>query len=200
MPSQTLTKTDTLRSSMVLTAARWLPQRGMAAINLIEVARSIEVPRGSIYHYFPGGRDQLLQEVLDLASRSGLRMIDKAASQTDTPHAFVTAILKAGKNWLNAEFSGGCPIGAAVLSAETENDMFTAALQACLIQWEAAIASALRSKGIKSSKHSNELAQAALMAFEGAMVHAKGTRNAAAFSTATRMVLSMLDNPALATS
>ena len=84
-----MSKTQAQRAAMVLTAARWLPQRGMAAGNLIEVARAVDAPRGSIYHYFPGGRDQLLQEALALASQSGLRMIEKAARAAATPQAFV---------------------------------------------------------------------------------------------------------------
>ncbi len=197
MPSTSTSKSDSLRAAMVITAARWLPQRGMAAVNLIEVARSVQAPRGSIYHYFPGGRDQLLGEALALANQSGLRMIDKVAARSDDPQALVEGVFAASARWLDANFSGGCPIGAAVLSAETESEEFSQSIQACFKQWEDVLAKALRHKGIASQAQSRELAQCMLIGFEGAMLYAKGTRRTTAFDLASRMVLGMLHNPRL---
>jgi AcrR family transcriptional regulator len=131
MPRTTLLKTDQLRDAMVLTAARWMPQRGLAAINLIEVARSVAAPRGSIYHYFPGGRSQLITEAIALASSSGLKLIGQIDAQSTTPQEMIQGILQTGRRWLSANYSGGCPVGAAVLSAEIDDAVFTASLQAC---------------------------------------------------------------------
>jgi TetR/AcrR family transcriptional regulator, lmrAB and yxaGH operons repressor len=195
MPSISTSKSDTLRAAMVLTAARWLPQRGMAAVNLIEVARSVQAPRGSIYHYFPGGRDQLLKEALELANQSGLRMIEKVAAQSPTPQALVEGIFASSVRWLNSDFSGGCPIGAAAVSAETESDEFRQTIQACFKQWEDVLTKALRSKGVSSPTKARELAQCILLAFEGAMLYAKGSHRTTAFDLASRMVLGMLHNP-----
>jgi TetR/AcrR family transcriptional regulator, lmrAB and yxaGH operons repressor len=194
MPRTASPKTDQLRDAMVLTAARWLPQRGLAAVNLIEVARSVDAPRGSIYHYFPGGRDQLLTEAIALARASGLKLIEKVDAHSDTPQALLQGILLAGKRWLSADYSGGCPVGAAVLSAEMDHAAFTAALQDCFTTWEAAITKALLAKGIAQRRQARELAQCSLIAFEGAMVYAKGRRSAQAFELAQRMVVAMLHN------
>ena len=189
-----MSKTQAQRAAMVLTAARWLPQRGMAAVNLIEVARAVDAPRGSIYHYFPGGRDQLLQEALALASQSGLRMIEKAARTAATPQAFVRSLFAAGARQINnADFSGGCPVGAAVLSSETENASFQRALQQSFAHWEATIAQSFTTLGVVPKSRSKTLARCALMAYEGALVCAKGTRDEKLFAVAARMVEVMLE-------
>jgi TetR/AcrR family transcriptional regulator, lmrAB and yxaGH operons repressor len=197
MPRTTLLKTDQLRDAMVLTAARWMPQRGLAAINLIEVARSVAAPRGSIYHYFPGGRSQLITEAIALASSSGLKLIGQVDAQSTTPQEVIQGILQAGRRWLSANYSGGCPVGAAVLSAEIDDAVFTASLQACFAAWESAIAAALVGKGVTSQSQATLIAQCGLIAFEGAMVYAKGTRSAQAFDVAEQMVLAMLHNQGL---
>ncbi len=188
-------KTDAQRTAMVRTAAQWLPKRGLAAVNLVEVARSVQVPRGSIYHYFPGGRDQLLREALQLAAASGMRLIATASARSDTPQALVQGVFDASSRWLGLDFLGGCPIGAAALSMETENTQFTQDLHDCFAQWEHAIVLALRSKGVASDAHALAVAQSMLIAFEGAMVFAKGSRSSSAFDTAAHMVLAILDNP-----
>ena len=189
-----VSKTKAQRDAMVLTAARWLPQRGMAAVNLIEVARAVDAPRGSIYHYFPGGRDQLLQEALALASQSGLRMIEKAARAAATPQAFVRSLFASGARQINnADFSGGCPVGAAVLSSETENASFQRALQQSFAQWEAAIAQSFTALGVVPKSRTKTLARCALMAYEGALVCAKGARDEKLFAVAACMVEVMLE-------
>ena len=189
-----MSKTQAQRSAMVLTAARWLPQRGMSAVNLIEVARAVDAPRGSIYHYFPGGRDQLLQEALALASQSGLRMIEKAARAAATPQGFIRSLFAAGARQINnADFSGGCPVGAAVLSSETENAAFQHALQQSFAQWEAAIAQSFTALGVVPKSHTKKLAHCALIAYEGALVCAKGARDEKLFAQAASMVEAMLE-------
>lgn len=194
--AQTIAKTDTLRSTMVATAARWLPQRGMAAINLVEVARAVNAPRGSIYHYFPRGRDQLLQEALALAANSGLRMIDKALRHSITAAEFVQAMFRTGPQQLDIHhFSGGCPIGAALLSSETESPSFKTDMQAIVAGWHSALAAAFVALGASQTR-ATQLARCTLMAYEGALVCAKAERNMRAaneaFELAESMVLTFL--------
>ena len=211
MTNQAMTKTDkpqTLRDAMVFTAARWLPQRGMGAVNLIEVARAVDAPRGSIYHYFPGGRDQLLQEALTLSGRSGLRMIEKALLHANAASLagglsrpaienFVQAIFSTGQLQINASnFSGGCPVGAAVLSSETESADFQPALQAIFASWQAALLAAFMSLGAVDEVQAGQWARCTLLAYEGALVCAKADRDplvsAETFELAAQMVLQLL--------
>jgi TetR/AcrR family transcriptional repressor of lmrAB and yxaGH operons len=183
---------DLARDRMVLTAARWLPERGMAALNLIEIGRAAEAPRGSLYHYFPGGRDQLMQEALALACDSGLRMIAKAAVGAESASHYLCNIFAIGGTWLNAEdYSGGCPIAAAVLSTQTEGPAVQHTLRDAFQQWEAALCTALAGFGLQAPDDA-EVARGVLIAFEGAMLHAKGARSMAAFQTAGRMALGLL--------
>ena len=189
MSKSTASKTDTLRRAMVGTAARWLPQRGMAAVNLIEVARAVGAPRGSIYHYFPQGRDQLLSEAMSLASFSGLRMIQKAASDAKSVDSFIQTIFDTSVMQIGGkDFSGGCPVGAAVMSAEVESAAIQAEFQAAFAAWDTALCTAFMALGIPTKKQARELANCVLIAYEGALVCAKGARNPMMFISAARMV------------
>ena len=185
-------KTERQRRDMVTTAVRWLPQRGMAAVNLIEVARAVGAPRGSIYHYFPGGRDQLLQEALEVAHKSGLRMVEKAAKHSASVEAFIQSVFSTSLQQIGLDsFTGGCPVGAAVLSYETENTSFQAQTQLAFAEWQQLMAASLMQLGIKNQSQAIELAQGILMAYEGALVCAKGARDPQMFDSAARMVLAL---------
>lgn len=201
------TKADALRavrSAMVLQAALWLPQRGMAAVNLIEVARAVQAPRGSIYHYFPGGRDQLLHEALSLAGQSGLRMIDKAARQSTTPQALVQALFNAAhRQTTTPQWASGCPVGAALLSSDTENDTFAQLLPTILASWHTALTTAFVALGCPSDAQASHWARCTLIAYEGALVCAKGMATpaeaASVLTSAAQMVQALLAAAAAST-
>lgn len=183
------------RDRMVITAARWLPQRGMAGINMVEVAREAKAPRGSVYHYFPGGRDQLLDEAVALAAHMGRRLIERATAAAATPAAFVERLFTDGATWIDATSqSGGCPIAAALFSAEVESPALQQRLRDAMQDWSSAIQDAYAKLGLTRAA-SGELAACTLMAFHGAMLLAKADPTTGAFAAASRMVKAALPSP-----
>ena len=52
---------------MVVSAALLIRERGAHATAISDVLKHSGAPRGSAYHYFPGGRMQLLEEATDYA-------------------------------------------------------------------------------------------------------------------------------------
>ena len=55
------------RERMVVSAALLIRERGAQATAISDVLEHSGAPRGSAYHYFPGGRTQLLCEAVDYA-------------------------------------------------------------------------------------------------------------------------------------
>lgn len=51
-------------------AVELLREGGTGAVTLDAVLRRADAPRGSVYHHFPGGRDQLLLEAGEQARTS----------------------------------------------------------------------------------------------------------------------------------
>jgi len=52
---------------MVISAALLIRERGAHPTAIADVLEHSGAPRGSAYHYFPGGRTQLLCEAIDYA-------------------------------------------------------------------------------------------------------------------------------------
>ncbi len=57
----------TPRERMVISAALLIRERGARATAISDVLKHSRAPRGSAYHYFPGGRMQLLEEATEYA-------------------------------------------------------------------------------------------------------------------------------------
>lgn len=56
------------RERMVLSAAALLREHGASATSIDRVLAHSGAPRGSVYHHFPGGRAQLIDEAVTLAA------------------------------------------------------------------------------------------------------------------------------------
>lgn len=61
------------KEMILLEAARLFAEKGYYGLGLSELLKRCEVPKGSFYYYFPDGKIQLIQEVLEYSYR---RMAD----------------------------------------------------------------------------------------------------------------------------
>src|ERR1700750_1336132 len=56
-----------VRRKMIQGAAQLLARHGLQATSFAEVLEHTGAPRGSVYHHFPQGKDQMVGEAVDLA-------------------------------------------------------------------------------------------------------------------------------------
>ena len=68
-----------VRERMVASAVDLLARRGLQATSFSEVIEHSGAPRGSIYHHFPGGKDQLVGSALDAAGARAIELLDRKA-------------------------------------------------------------------------------------------------------------------------
>ena len=66
-----------VRGRMVASAAELLARRGLEGTSFAEVLDHSGAPRGSVYHHFPDGKEQLVVEAVDLAGSTALAWLDK---------------------------------------------------------------------------------------------------------------------------
>lgn len=102
------------RDRMVVSAALLIRERGAHATAISDVLEHSGAPRGSAYHYFPGGRTQLLCEAVDYAGDHVAAIIADAASGLDL---IDTLIDKFRQQLLDSDFRAGCPIVAVSVEA-----------------------------------------------------------------------------------
>src|SRR5271165_7282947 len=68
-----------VRARMIDGAVRLLAQHGLQATSFSEVLELTGAPRGSLYHHFPEGKEQLIRSAVDLA---GDRALDALNGRT----------------------------------------------------------------------------------------------------------------------
>lgn len=166
------------RERMVMSAALLIRERGAHPTAIADVLEHSGAPRGSAYHYFPGGRTQLLCEAIDYAGEYVAAKIAKAGSGVD---ALDVLFADYRKQLLRSDFRAGCPIVAVSIEAGDPDKPDTATpvierAAAAFERWTDLIATRLISDGV-AKKRAAELAMLTTASFEGAIVIARASRN-----------------------
>ena len=104
------------RNSIIASAIRLFRQRGYAATGLNDILKHSGAPKGSLYHYFPGGKEQLGEEAVVVAAS----VVTQTLAELRAKHASAADMLRGyGQllaGWMTqAEFAEGCPIATTLL-------------------------------------------------------------------------------------
>lgn len=160
---------------MIQSAALLMRERGVEATSFSEVLARSGAPRGSIYHHFPGGKAQLIEEATEYAgSFTAARILASIAD--DDP---VGAVREFTSMWLallrGSEFSAGCPVVAASLESERTPGAREAAARA-FGQWEELLAQSLQRR-LDDLDRARSLATLVIASIEGAVVVSRAMRS-----------------------
>jgi AcrR family transcriptional regulator len=168
------------RERMVISAALLIRERGARATAISDVLQHSRAPRGSAYHYFPGGRSQLLCEAVDYAGDHVGAVIAGAGSGLEL---LDTLIDKYRRQLLDSDFRAGCPIVAVSVESGDEQDRERMApvierAAAVFDRWTGQITQRLIADGIPAETAA-ELSMLTTSALEGAIVLARVRRDVA---------------------
>lgn len=166
------------REQMIRSAIELLRERGYARTSFGDVIVHSGAPRGSIYHHFPGGKEQLVTEAVQRYAGLILHAINQAAesgSALDTVRLFIDAV----RSGLRAsDFRLGCAVAAVVLDL-TERDAVLLRLTAESFRaWRGRLAVAFRRDGATEAQ-ARRLATLVVASVEGAMILARADRDLA---------------------
>src|SRR5947208_8563986 len=108
------------RERMIQSAALLMREHGVEATSFSEVLAHSGAPRGSIYHHFPGGKTELIEEATRFAGEF-IRQAAASARRERGGDPLTTLDLNA-RFWKkvlgDSNFSAGCPVAAGTLESE----------------------------------------------------------------------------------
>lgn len=159
---------------MLVSAAEVLRERGAAGVTIDEVLARSGAPRGSVYHHFPAGRNQILTEALQFAGEAITGVIDEAAARGG-----LYLVRKFVVFWqellLESDFAAGCPVVAAAIGSADEEPQLTSVAGSIFGHWREALTRAFVSDGFEEPDAAS-LAITCIAALEGAVVLCRSTR------------------------
>jgi AcrR family transcriptional regulator len=161
------------RQRMIQSAAVLIRERGVEATSFSDVLALSGAPRGSIYHHFPGGKEQLVEEATRYAGEFLAAGLAASLATDDAP----AAIRALSAHWVkilrDTDFGSGCPVVAATVdgSAAVRDAAGTA-----FASWETLLADALEPH-VEDAERARSIATLAIASIEGAVVLARAQRS-----------------------
>src|SRR3954469_15314198 len=131
---------------MIESAALLIRERGVDATSFSDVLAHSGAPRGSIYHHFPGGKPQLMEEATRWAGEFIARGA-RARLETNDPLGGIDSMRAMWRDVLEqSAFAAGCPIVAATMAGGSVRGARDAAGEA-FRSWEEPYAQVLVNNG-----------------------------------------------------
>lgn len=156
------------RDRMLVSTALLVRERGAKATSIDAVLAHSGAPRGSVYHHFPGGRDQLLREATEYAADYVLGRFE------GDPVALLDAFVE--------HLRSGCPVFAVAVEDGTEAQ---AVAGVAFGRWQ----QALVDRGL-----SPERALLVIAALEGATVVARAQQDPAPLDSVRDQLRRLLED------
>jgi TetR/AcrR family transcriptional repressor of lmrAB and yxaGH operons len=170
------------RDKIIESAITLMRRTGLSGAGINEIVRISGAPKGSVYHYFPAGKRQIVEQGLAQYAQRVVAFIDAAMAGKRGPKAKVVALFAAFAHRLEeGDFRHSCPIGTVCLDlGEAEADL-RPVLATAFEDFTSAIAGNL---AFADRKRARSFASLALTAIEGAYVRGRADRSIAAFREA----------------
>ena len=162
-----------VRERMVASAVALLARHGLQATSFSDVLEHSGAPRGSVYHHFPEGKNQMIDAALDAAGAVAIDVLDRKAGEI--AEEIARWFLHIWREVLvRSKFEAGCAVLAVAVAAETPELLDHTAR--VFRGWRRRLADLLEEGGL-TAVDAQRLAAVLVASSEGAVVLARAEQS-----------------------
>src|ERR1700686_184074 len=169
MPSST-------KEPILDSTAELFRRQGYTGTGMKQIATEASAPFGSVYPFFPGGKEELGAEVIRTSGRLYMQLFAAVIAEhpavLDAIGAFFTG---AGETLRETGYADACPIATVALEVASTNETLRQATADVFEEWIAGATEYLVFAGIARAR-SRELAFSMLSLLEGAFIFCRALR------------------------
>jgi AcrR family transcriptional regulator len=165
------------RQRIVEAGAELLRVKGYTGTGVKEIAAAAHAPFGSLYHHFPGGKEQLGEEVIRYSGKMygllGPAVFDPAPDVVTGVRMFFAG---AAEHLVETGYEDACPIATVALEVASTSEPLRIATAEVFASWIDGLAPRFAAAGLEDGR-ARELAIAMIAGLEGAFVLARAWRS-----------------------
>ncbi|MFE0046104.1 TetR/AcrR family transcriptional regulator [Streptomyces albireticuli] len=182
------------RERIVRAASRLMQRQGYEGTGIKQISREAGATLGSVYHFFPGGKQELAAEAIRHGDQEFTDILRAALDGTDDPAEAIAACAGTVAEALRAsDWIDGCPVTATSIgTADRAPDIQRAAAEA-FARWRGLVEEKLRAAGF-GEESAHELAHTVISTLEGAELAAQLARDEAPLLIAGRHLARLIDS------
>ncbi|MGE0007871.1 MAG: TetR/AcrR family transcriptional regulator [Parvibaculaceae bacterium] len=183
-----MTRTVFEKADAVALVAEVFRELGFEGASMSSITGRTRLSKGSLYHFFPGGKDEMAAEILaHVHGWFAARVFEPL--ERDEPRAAIRAMWRAADDY----FRSGrriCLIGAFAL--DETRDRFARPIRGYFKRWIEALAGALTRGGL-DAETARALAEEAVAGIQGALTLARALNDKAIFGRSLRQLEDRLE-------
>ena len=160
------------RDKIIKSASSMIRKGGYHGTGINDLIKEVQVPKGSLYHHFPGGKDEIVDSALEQAAVDlALTFKNAMKGKKDAVEGLNAVIKLYIDDFTKDNLKYGCPLAMVSLDLSNENESLRMTCSRLFDFWIDAIASYLKYKGVKGDIR--EKAESFLIQLEGAIMMAR---------------------------
>ncbi|GGV89215.1 putative transcriptional regulator, TetR family protein [Streptomyces gelaticus] len=179
--------TGDTRQRIVTAATELFRRQGYAATGMKQIVSEAGAPYGSAYHFFPGGKAQLGEEVIRTSGAAYLELIGSLFADPDTDPAAATAAAFTGaaETLRELDFTDPCPIATVALEVASTHEGLRGATAEVFASWIEALAGFYAGTGMAADT-ARDTAGSVIALLEGSFMLARAAHDTTPVHTAAR--------------
>lgn len=181
---------DHPRDRMIDAAITGMRTSGLAGAGINQVVAASGAPKGSLYHYFPGGKLELAREALERFAARYQAELEAVLAGTAAPDQKIKRLFaRMAKGLAQEEFRHGCAVAGVALDLDEDAAALAPVCAALLAGWVDTLAAGLAPL---PAARAQALAGFIVTAFEGALVRARAARSTAPLLEAGELLAALI--------
>lgn len=170
------------RQRMLAAAVALMRGTGLAGAGINEIVRASGAPKGSVYHFFPEGKQQIAAEALESATAEVVVFIERVMSAKRSPATRVEALFAAFAERIEAaDFMRSCAAGTVCLDLDAEQEALRGVVADALERYARAVAAQV---DLGDAVLTRSFAGLVVTVIEGAYIRCRAERSSAPFREA----------------
>jgi AcrR family transcriptional regulator len=169
-------------------------RRGYNGTSLSQISEAASATIGSIYHFFPGGKEALAVAVVETTGAVYRELFESIVAEADNPAAaYIDFFAGAAAMLEQSDFIDPCPIGTIAREVANTSEPLRRAAKDAFDSWIGAARDHLTAAGIPADT-ANDLATVFVSTVEGVFVLSRTQRATAPLNAAGRHLAALVEH------
>ncbi|KYG79520.1 TetR/AcrR family transcriptional regulator [Roseivirga echinicomitans] len=155
------------KDKLIQVTAGLIRRKGYSGTGISEVLKEVGVPKGSLYHHFPDGKNGLIRQAIQYAGEAQMFKYGEALRGKEALEGLSAMVDVMINDLLDSDYKDACPITAVAAVATSMDENIRLACEHIFKGWQENLAGYLERRGVSDA---NQKAEQLYSMFEGAFV------------------------------
>jgi TetR/AcrR family transcriptional regulator, lmrAB and yxaGH operons repressor len=164
------------KQRMLDSAVLLLRERGAPGVTVDAVLAHSGAPRGSVYHHFPGGRNELILGALRQAGDYIAAIVEESVAAGDIQRTVGRFVRFWKRALTDTDYRAGCPLVAVAIDSREHIPEAADLVREIFVRWQASLSDLLVANGFPVER-AGRLANLIVSSIEGAIILSRAHRD-----------------------